>query len=357
MEIRKERNVLVAYENDEKLGGFVITDGSWIGKSGKPVKGVPSCFTYAKLEEITTYYRHTPTINERAYAEAIKFYRRQIADYAYQMERYLDHQATRLEQLLSLGLRFANRCVLDEDLELTKDVVEYLKEHNHGIYSREAVKRFKDSKKYASLRNDPNMPEWTERILERLLDADLPVSFLRSAFKRCEQEKLYWACENRLVGDIARIIIDYYKKAHAMFGEVKVERNFLSHYIELCALKEEYDRAHYDEGLARHNNLPALYYEDDIVTIRPLLTRAAFHDEGEQQRNCVERLYMSKVRDGETHVVQVRRKDNPEKSFITCEVTNDGHIKQWLAFCNDRPSAEWNGLRSAYQAHLEKNWK
>ena len=49
MNFVKERNFIVAYYCGEKQGAWDIISGQFIGKSGKPVKSVPSCFTYNNL--------------------------------------------------------------------------------------------------------------------------------------------------------------------------------------------------------------------------------------------------------------------------------------------------------------------
>ena len=95
-------------------------------------------------------------------------------------------------------------------------------------------------------------------------------------------------------------------------------------------------------------------YENDTFVVKPLLTKEDFHKEGEAQRNCVERLYMEKVYEGHTHVVTVRLKTNPDKSYITCEVTNNGLIYQYLAFGNETPNDEAaKNFKKEYQQHLK----
>ena len=80
-----------------------------------------------------------------------------------------------------------------------------------------------------------------------------------------------------------------------MYGEVKVTPNLLSNYAHINALYKDYINAHYDEILKRNNDLPALYFQYGDYEARPLLSREAFHEEAENQHNCVERLYMEKL--------------------------------------------------------------
>ena len=120
MEFRKERNFIVAYDGVIKLGAWDISSGSFIGKSGKPVKTVPSCFTYRNLP---SYRRGT---NDLAYA--IYWYRTQLSN------NYTNVMGAHFEQLLSLGLFPSSIPSLYEKPNLNKKIVEYLKEENQGYY-------------------------------------------------------------------------------------------------------------------------------------------------------------------------------------------------------------------------------
>ena len=93
---------------------------------------------------------------------------------------------------------------------------------------------------------------------------------------------------------------------------------------------------HYNDGLKKHNDLSWLYYENDKFIVKPLLTKEEFHAETQAQHNCVERIYMERVFNGVTHIVVVRKKDQPDTSLITCEVSNDRNIIQYLKAWNNR---------------------
>lgn len=115
---------------------------------------------------------------------------------------------------------------------------------------------------------------------------------------------------------------------------------------------------HYEDMIKKFNDLPVLYYENDIYIVRPpLLTRDDFHREAEAQGNCVERLYMNKVARGSTHVVTVRYKDTPNESLITCEIDNVGNIKQYLARFNNRPNELARVFKDELQGYLNEAFK
>ena len=65
-------------------------------------------------------------------------------------------------------------------------------------------------------------------------------------------------------------------------------------------------------------------------------------------------MYMEKVYDGETHVVVVCRKSDPDKNYITCEVNNNGRIIQYLKKNNRWTNIEDDAkdFKALYAHHL-----
>ena len=99
-----------------------------------------------------------------------------------------------------------------------------------------------------------------------------------------------------------------------------------------------------------------LFFEyGDYQVIIPT-TAIEFEKEAEQQHNCVFSIYLQRVVEGRTHVVFVRNKNDLAKSVVTCEVTNEGNIRQFLARGNNTPNEELLEFKKAYQIHLRKNW-
>ena len=58
-------------------------------------------------------------------------------------------------------------------------------------------------------------------------------------------------------------------------------------------------------------------------------------EEAQAQRNCL-RSYIERVRDGNTIVAFVRRKDQPEKTYLSAEIY-DGKLTQLKGYCNSNP--------------------
>lgn len=83
-----------------------------------------------------------------------------------------------------------------------------------------------------------------------------------------------------------------------------------------------------------------LFYENDKFTVVVPTTAEEFQTEGDNQQNCVFRQYYPEVVDHKTHIVFIRKKKEPNKSYITCEVSNSGQIIQYLCRFNHHVTDE-----------------
>lgn len=344
MEFRKERNFIVAYEMNTVQAKWNITTGQFIGKSGKPVVSCPRAFVYDNLP-----YGSGEDDNCR-FGGAVRLYRSEYNNTYY---HYTEEIGKRLEALLSVGLFPRDRRDLSSTCRLTKDVVRYCKEHLNGQYSDRAVEDYLSRAKYQSFIE--GRPAWVADAFLRCVN-DMPIDFLKTFLNRAEQEHIisFWCNLYDNTANVVAMMRGYYDKCKEMYGEVKVTPNLLTNYAHINALYKDFSEKHYNEVLAKNNDQPFLYFQYGEYEARPLLSREAFHEEAENQHNCVERLYMEKVHRGDTYVVTVRRIDAPEKSVITCEVNKRGQIVQYYAFANSTPRDEAQvAFRRAYDEHLK----
>ena len=63
--------------------------------------------------------------------------------------------------------------------------------------------------------------------------------------------------------------------------------------------------------------------ETENLCVKVPTTTAEFTDEGKQQSNCVGYHYHNSIKEGRDLIYFIRRKDNPDKSYITCRFTCD----------------------------------
>ena len=327
MEFKKERNFIVAYDCSVKMGAWNISDGSFVGKSGKPVKGVPNCFTYNNLPIYCERSRNESSF----FGYTIRKYREWRSEGYFE---YNNNRGNRFEQLLSVGLFPCGFSDLDNSISLTKELVNYLKETNRGIFSTDKVHSYLLEKKYNEFLSDK--PEWAKVVFVKLISNDFPYDYLKTIINRTINEHVDSFFGSYCVNEMFNLIKRYYEICMQLYGKVEIKPNVLSNYAHLRYLEIEYKNTHYNEVLEKNNNKPWLYFENETFLVRPLLTKNEFHEEGERQNNCVERMYMERVYKGSTHVVVVRRMENPDKNYITCEVSNNGRIVQYLTKNNSR---------------------
>lgn len=134
-------------------------------------------------------------------------------------------------------------------------------------------------------------------------------------------------------GDTMKIFAELYK-------------NYLMH-------KTEID----NKALAEWNGGIDLSFENEEYCVIVPTTVKEFEVEGNNQQNCVYTMYLNKVVRKETRVVFVRRKSDPTNSYITCEVTNNGVIWQYLCKYNNTPEeASAMQFKTEYQNYLNELW-
>lgn len=114
------------------------------------------------------------------------------------------------------------------------------------------------------------------------------------------------------------------------------ERTYKNFYLSICQMKKEKELMN-DKFCADWQPKNKLFYENEDFTIVIPTTADEFRFEADYQHNCVFRSYFSEVVDHQTHIVFVRKKEEPKKPYITCEVSNDGKIVQYLAQFNAQP--------------------
>ena len=141
--------------------------------------------------------------------------------------------------------------------------------------------------------------------------------------------------------------------------EVKIDhkcdffRTYINLYREYTLRKQELDNKAIKAMADRHRT--ALAFEnDDYVVIIPE-TADEIINEGKNQHNCVG-SYVGQVIKEFCNIVFVRKKSNPDKSYITVEISRNGHIQQYLREYNNYAESADHDFRRLYQQHLSTHW-
>lgn len=149
---------------------------------------------------------------------------------------------------------------------------------------------------------------------------------------------------------------EYFEMCEAL--NIPYEKDFFRGYINAKRMyliaKTEIDNKAIIENYKGLN----LFYEDENFTVVIPQSTEDFKDEATQQHNCVYSCYLEEVVNHRTNVVFIRKKDNIEKSHITCEVSNNGKIRQYFLSCNRSIKADSieGDFYNKYSAWLKENW-
>jgi len=140
--------------------------------------------------------------------------------------------------------------------------------------------------------------------------------------------------------------------------DLSYEKDFFRSYINANRMYQIHKMQLDNKAIIDNYENRNLLFEDENFTVVIPQTVEDFKNEATQQNNCVYSCYLREVINHKTNVVFIRRKDNIEKSYITCEVNNNGNIRQYLLKHNRRVEA--NTLEREfyykYAKWLKENW-
>ena len=142
-----------------------------------------------------------------------------------------------------------------------------------------------------------------------------------------------------------------------MMDKPMEKSDFYRQYINTKRTYEQRKNELLDAGI-RKNQLarPALAFENDTFEVVIPTTNAELVAEGENQHNCVGG-YGRRIAEGTGYVVFIRRKSDPTKAYITCDIFTDGTINQYLTKYNyDVHDTDAVAFKTAYQNHLSTHW-
>lgn len=169
-----------------------------------------------------------------------------------------------------------------------------------------------------------------------------------------------WYPSNSLLSSV--VFKEYCDICEYLDEKVTLKDNILSHYgkvhKEYMRQKEEIDAKRFADAIAIHKNEMEFEYGDFKIVVPT--TPQDIKDEGRNMHHCVASYAYNCMEIGipnRSYIVFVRRKDNPEKCYITCEIRN-GAINQYFLSHNRRVTDEVDlEFKRMYQKHLNENWK
>lgn len=103
----------------------------------------------------------------------------------------------------------------------------------------------------------------------------------------------------------------------------------------------------------QYEDLKDLRYTDGTLMVRPVASREELITEGEVLEHCVAG-YADRVRDGNTHILFIRRVEQPEEPYYTLNINKNGEFVQCHGYDNDRN--EPGGTRPQFIKDFETRW-
>lgn len=170
---------------------------------------------------------------------------------------------------------------------------------------------------------------------------------------------MYVTFENVMsVWSYAQIFKDFFKWSN-WIEYTPSKQNFVKQYAMVKQTytlhKAEYDTKNLALHLAKHKHI--WEFETDKLFIKLPQNAEDFKKEADYQKNCVYRSYLETAMQGDTNIIFIRRKNQPEVPYITCEVGNDGSVWQYLTKCNCTPTdTEAKEFYVLFKQFIEKNW-
>ena len=238
-----------------------------------------------------------------------------------------------------------------------REVSAWLKAHSEEIFDYRQFKReneFAKAKKvYGSLLDNVdaemfdtlynNLPN----ITKEELDACLYYLVRGKYAEYCEYISRNW-----------HTLYDYIRMCRVMDKKPEKVNNFMREYCETKRTYELKKREYDDNRMRKNYEAKAKAWEFEFGDYRIVLPSITMDivDEGKNMHHCVG-SYVDRVVNGDTFIVFVRRKDTPDKCYITCQVHTSGEIGQYyLAYDRYISSADDRAFKEAFQAHLHRVW-
>jgi len=324
MDCKKEKNLIVIkHPSLPKTYAIDINTASVIGVGGRVVKQIPE---YLKQDRKDGNNFLHLLVN--AFLEAESTYRSRG------LERdVLISYMQFCDRLVALELKpvgeidFLRNRQAFENLKLTAETVAFFKAHCNSKV---------------------DLDEYKNRLFYEKLDRyHIPaniVRYVRMLSEAVNNDEDYMDyCLSKLgfnyfhmIDNIYDMLSNYYALCNKMEMKWEKSKSFLETYARIKQEYEVFKQKQIAINLVKYNTQNYAFEDENFIVIVPT-TPEQFKDEADQQSNCVYRMYMQHVADGNTNITFIRRKSDITKSYVTCEV-KDYEVRQSLTAHNNRPS-------------------
>lgn len=345
--IEKNKNLFIIHLENGKTTYYDFATQQFIGSTGKEIKRFSSTARkileeYKRDDFLAAYFLEKGLT--RTYPRTLNNWDEQIVETLYSL---YNKKYSASEILDTAFFCNAYNYVLDrQGVKILSKTLEHLKEEDEDFSNiARTILRFEY----------PNLPEFFYDCLNSY--------YLAEEYKKIileDREKIIffaeheeWDCfsENEFY-DIEELL----KRYIVLCKKLNKERTYKNLFLSICRMEKEL-RLMKEKDLTNYQNKSLLFYKNENFVVKVPTTAQEFSEEASFQHNCVFRSYFPEVRDKETHVVFIRRADDENTPYITCEISNKGCIKQYLTRYNRRVE-DVNALqfRIEYQKFLQEKF-
>jgi hypothetical protein len=353
----KDKNIIII-SIDGMSGNykFDLATGLFYGVKGNPIKTNPKKRATAEI-----FYPYRPSNNSQlAYTLYHMFDCYQQTSYYPSLVNALG-VAEKLDNMKLVNRQLSN-VRLEHIAENFKDFVDYLKtrteeEKAEGNYTYNEFVDYLRIAKAKKRWGEATLNQFPEDVLNNLIGYDGVMSYTAEEMQVCAYHLVRGKMHEYHRGSI-QSLIEYISMCRGMKKEPQKVNNFMREYCETKKeyelRKTEFDNARIADNYRRHTK--AFEFEHgDFIVVLPTCGQDLI-DEGRNMHHCVGG-YVNKIVEGSDYIVFIRRKDNPEQCYLTCEVDTEGHIRQYyLAYDRNIRNAEDIEFKTAFQNHLLTNW-
>ena len=368
MKIWKEKQyIYILREGGTRPYAIDFEQGCIIGLNNAPLKRISSV-----LRNECWIYGHKPTTPP---------FEKVVCMFLYDIEYILNTQYISSVRAMPYYLVF--NTLLSISAENTYKILKSSSYNIRYIYEKLNDKQRKDffkafSKNELNLDNGFSISNYLDEIANKEIEPYLAKS--HKHFTANEIEDLKCACRNLepkafdiffylaerhwlslLVGrTLGSLVASYCNMCKELEVNPKKEKDFVTEYAKIQNLHRIKEMQISDKKI-QDFLVPLkdkLSFEDEDFQVVVPMSKQEYLDEGKMQNNCVASMYLKKVENQERIVVFIRKKDNLEKSFISCEIyKEDFSIGQYLAKNNDYVRDEKAiQFREKYAEHLKNNF-
>lgn len=373
MNITKEKNLLKLSAEEGKVYTLNLTTGEWIGLRGATLKRIPhtiaDAISWVSPTVLTTDHLNVVTCIHRA----VNHWGRETGGSCLKEALSMLSLCERLDALhieITVRARDLRTTWENNDWKYVADhftdYCAFRQNHPNALDAYEFI-RFYDKTKWMQDNKVP-VEHLSPEFVEWLYDCAGVRNY--DGTRAMEGNKLRWFLYHAktlydfmpVVGnrrDMALRWFNIYWDELTLIEAQPEKGNFMKlaaevHKTYTVRKKELEERRLHDFQMEKQS---ALSFSANGLTVIIPTTKEEFAQEAAQQRNCVESMYLPRVCEGRTHVVFVRKDDNPTQSYITCEVSNSGRINQFYLRYNNYVYEEADcEFERLYQEHLNAHW-